>query len=65
MTVYVESNFVLEHSLQQEECDSCAEIMYLASRGRIALAVPAFSLAEPHVAITGKEIVLAAPRATP
>jgi hypothetical protein len=55
MTVYVESNFVLEHSLQQEECDSCAEIMNLASTGRITLAVPAFSLAEPHVAISGKE----------
>jgi hypothetical protein len=55
MTVYVESNFVLEQSLQQEECDSCAEIIDLASKGRIALAVPAFSLAEPHVAILGKE----------
>ena len=55
MTVYVESNFVLEQSLQQEECDSCAEIIELASKGRIKLAVPAFSLAEPHVAISGKE----------
>jgi hypothetical protein len=55
MTVYVESNFVLEQSLQQEECDSCAEIIDLASKGRITLAVPAFSLAEPHVAILGKE----------
>ena len=55
MTVYVESNFVLEQSLQQEECDSCAEIIDLASKSRIALAVPAFSLAEPHVAILGKE----------
>ncbi|MGA2185608.1 MAG: PIN domain-containing protein [Bryobacteraceae bacterium] len=55
MTVYVESNFVLEQSLQQEECESCAEIMDLASKGRITLAVPAFSLAEPHVAILGKE----------
>src|ERR1035438_3259623 len=55
MTVYVESNFVLEQSLQQEECDSCAEIIDLASNGRIMLAVPAFSLAEPHVAILGKE----------
>ena len=54
MTVYVESNFVLEQSLQQEDCDSCAEIMGLASKGRITLAVPAFSLAEPHVAILGK-----------
>ena len=55
MTAYVESNFVLEQSLQQEECDSCAEIIDLASKGRIMLAVPAFSLAEPHVAILGKE----------
>ena len=55
MTVYIESNFVLEQSLQQEECESCAGVIDLASMGRIALAVPAFSLAEPHVAILGKE----------
>lgn len=55
MTVCVESNFVPEQSLQQEECDSCAEIIDLASKGRITLAVPAFSLAEPHLAIVGKE----------
>jgi hypothetical protein len=55
MTVYVESNFVLEQSLQQEECNSCAEIIDLASKGCIILTVPAFSLAEPHVAISGKE----------
>lgn len=59
MTVYVESNFVLEHSLQQEECDSCAEIIRLAGNGRITLAIPAFSLAEPHIAIAGKEKVRA------
>jgi hypothetical protein len=55
MTVYIESNFVLEHSLQQEECDSCKAIIELASGGQISLAVPAFSLAEPHVALSGKE----------
>jgi len=55
MTVYVESNFVLELSLQQEECDSCKAIVELASAGQISLAVPAFSLAEPHVALSGKE----------
>jgi hypothetical protein len=55
MTVYIESNFVLEQSLQQEECDSCTEIIDLASKGRITLAVPAFSLAESHLAILGKE----------
>ena len=55
MTVYVESNFVLEQSLQQEEFDSCAQIIDLASKARITLAVPAFCLAEPHIAILGKE----------
>ena len=55
MTVYIESNFVLEQALQQEECVSCAKLIDLASSGRILLAVPAFSLAEPHVAILGKE----------
>jgi predicted nucleic acid-binding protein len=55
MTVYIESNFVLEQALQQEECDSCAKLIDLASNGRISLAVPAFSLAEPHVAILAKE----------
>jgi predicted nucleic acid-binding protein len=54
MNVYVESNFVLEHALQQEESHSCAEIIRLASDGQIALVVPAFSLAEPHQAISGK-----------
>lgn len=54
MNVYVESNFVLEHALQQEESQSCAEIIRFASRKRIKLLVPAFSLAEPHQAISAK-----------
>lgn len=52
--MYVESNFVLEHALEQEECDSCSEIIQLASQGRITLLIPAFSLAEPHQAIASK-----------
>jgi hypothetical protein len=54
MNVYVESNFVLELALEQEECDSCAEITRLAATGRITLIIPAFSLAEPHQAILAK-----------
>jgi hypothetical protein len=54
MNVYVESNFVLEHALEQEECESCVQIMQLASRGVLRLVIPAFSLAEPHQAILGK-----------
>ncbi len=57
MTVYIESNFVIERALQQEECDSCYELIELAATGRIVLVVPAFSLAEPHVAISAKEKV--------
>jgi hypothetical protein len=54
MNVYVESNFVLEHALEQEECDSCSEIIRLASLRQVMLLIPAFSLAEPHQAIAGK-----------
>jgi predicted nucleic acid-binding protein len=55
VTVYVESNFVLERALQQEQSDSCSQIMHLASKGSIRLVVPAFALAEPHDAISRKE----------
>ncbi len=54
MNVYVESNFVLEHALEQEERDSCIKIIQLASVQQIALVIPAFSLAEPHQAIASK-----------
>ena len=54
MNVYVESNFVLEHALEQEDYDSCAKIIGLAANRRITLILPAFSLAGPHQAISGK-----------
>ncbi len=57
MNVYVESNFVLEHALQQEESQSCAEVIRLATQRQIRLLVPAFSLAEPHQAISAKASV--------
>lgn len=55
MTVYAESNFVLEQALQQEEGESCEAIVKLASASRISLVIPAFSLAEPHEVITRKD----------
>ncbi|HEY6339875.1 MAG TPA: hypothetical protein VIY49_00155 [Bryobacteraceae bacterium] len=55
MTVYVESNFVLEQALQQEQCDACDAILDLAASDSISLVVPAFSLAEPHQALALKE----------
>ena len=54
MTVYVESNFVLEQALQQEQWDACNEIQQLAVSGGVSLVVPAFSLAEPHQALSLK-----------
>ena len=54
MTVYVESNFVLEQALQQEQCEACDAILELAVSGAISLVVPAFSLAEPHQALALK-----------
>jgi hypothetical protein len=33
MNVYVESNFVLEHALEQEQRESCDESIGLASAG--------------------------------
>jgi predicted nucleic acid-binding protein len=46
MTVFVETNFLLELVYQQEEHESCEEILALAEAGRIDLVVPAFSVAE-------------------
>lgn len=54
MNVYVESNFVLEQALEQEQCESCEEIIRIATAGSIHLVVPAFSLAEPHITLMRK-----------
>ena len=47
VTVYTESNFVLELALLQEQQESCERMLALASEGRIALVLPAYSLIEP------------------
>lgn len=47
MIVYVETNFVLELALLQEQADSCEQILRLAENGYVRLVLPAFSLAEP------------------
>lgn len=48
MNVYVESNFVLELALLQEQHESCRQIVDLASEGYIHLVIPAYSLVEPY-----------------
>lgn len=55
MNVYVESNFVLEHALEQEQCESCEQLITIASAGSVQLVIPAFSLAEPRLALSSKE----------
>ncbi len=54
ITVYLESNFVLECALQQEQYESCQTILGLARKGLIRLALPAFALIEPEIAIQSK-----------
>ena len=48
MNVYVETNFVLELAFQQEELESCEQILRRCEAKRIQLVIPAYSLAEPH-----------------
>jgi predicted nucleic acid-binding protein len=48
MDVYVESNFVLEVSLLQEEYESCEKIIQLCEIGKVNLILPAYSLVEPY-----------------
>jgi len=55
MNVYVETNFLLELVLEQEESDSCERLIELAEAKRIRLVIPAFSLAESHIALMRKQ----------
>lgn len=46
MIVYVESNFILEYALRQEQYDSCVRILEFAEAGQARLVVPAFCIWE-------------------
>jgi len=48
MDVCVESNFVLEIALSQEQYESCEKIVALCESGKAHLVIPAYSLVEPH-----------------
>lgn len=50
MNIYVETNFVLELTFQQEQYSSCEQILQLCESeiGKAKLIIPAYSLAEPH-----------------
>jgi hypothetical protein len=44
----VESNFVLEIVLQQEQLQACDQVMQKCKQGSIKLVVPAYSILEPY-----------------
>ncbi len=48
MNVFVETNFVLELALDQEQHESCVRLLGLAEEGRIRLFVPAYSIIEAY-----------------
>jgi predicted nucleic acid-binding protein len=48
MDVYVESNFVIELALLQEQHESCENILALCELGKPHLLIPAYSLVEPY-----------------
>jgi predicted nucleic acid-binding protein len=48
VNIYVESNFVLELALTQEQHAVCEEILGLCEDGRARLVIPAYSLSEPY-----------------
>lgn len=57
MIIYIESNFVLEVALGQEEAYAAESMLQLATKGDIELEFPAFSLSEPFwtVHLRGKK----------
>ena len=54
MNVYIESNFVLEQALEQEQSESCERLIGIAAAGSVRLIIPAFSLVEPHITLMHK-----------
>jgi predicted nucleic acid-binding protein len=48
VNIYVETNFVLELTFQQEQFAECEQILQLCEAGCCQLVIPAYSLAEPH-----------------
>lgn len=48
ISIYIESNFLLELALEQEEFASCHKILQLCQEKKIELILPAYSLVEPY-----------------
>lgn len=48
MIIYVETNFILELALRQEQYNECNELLTFAQEKKISLFLPSFSLIEPY-----------------
>ena len=48
MNIYVETNFILEFVLEQEQYAICEKILKICESKKANLIIPAYSLAEPH-----------------
>jgi len=55
MIAYVESNFVLEIALGQEQSASAESLLVLAETGSLDLILPSLALAEPFATVTQRE----------
>jgi len=55
MIVYVESNFVLELALGQEESVTAESILILAEQGDIEIVFSSFAISEPFATVTHRE----------
>jgi len=56
VNVFVESNFVLELALEQQDAPSCDKLVDLARAKAIRLLLPAYSFIEPHETLTRRQL---------
>lgn len=56
MNVYVESNFVLELTLLQDQHKSCEQILSLCEHRQAQLVIPAYALAEPYETLFRRDV---------
>lgn len=56
MNVFVETNFILELALEQQESAVCNTLLELARKQVIRLLIPAYSFIEPHEALTRRHL---------
>ena len=57
MNIYIETNFVLELALEQEQRGSCEQILCLCEEGKAEhVIIPAYSFAEPYETLTRRHM---------